>query len=158
MGNVVAIAHENQVLAGRSPSASLDRQHIGHRLAGMAQIGQSVDHGHRIETCQLLGALMRFRTTDDGVDKLAETWVKSDGDSRFPQPTSSPRNRLEPPSWAIPVSKLTRVRKLGFSNSRASTWRSKTAGRSPAAKRFFEQHRGRQDAPQICGRNIEQTQ
>lgn len=61
MGNVVAIAHENQVPSPQVAQRILDRQHISYRLAGMTQIGQSVDYGHRIEACQLLGPAVIFR-------------------------------------------------------------------------------------------------
>ena len=47
--------------------------------------------------------------------------AKSASDSRTPRPTSHPgRNKLEPPSWITPDSKLTRVRREGFSKIRAT--------------------------------------
>ena len=47
------------------------------------------------------------------------TRAKSAMLSRLPKPTSLPRNIELPPRWAMPASKLTRVRSDGFSNSRA---------------------------------------
>ena len=48
--------------------------------------------------------------------------AKSATVSRTPSPTSLPAwNRLDPPSWATPASKLTRVRSDGFSNTRPTT-------------------------------------
>ena len=54
--------------------------------------------------------------------------------SRFCHPTSEPKNIAVPPSWLMPASKLTRVRRLGFSNSNASTRRASQAGRRPDSK------------------------
>ena len=59
------------------------------------------------------------------------TRAKSAMLSRRPKPTSLPKNSELPPRWAMPASKLTRVRNEGFSNSSAITRPGSRGSRSP---------------------------
>ena len=101
-------------------------------LAGI-RVRQAVDHRHRSKTCKLGCSLMRPVRQTTASTNCPSTCVKSAGDSRFPHPTSSPK---ETGSSQLSDScfKTHSRTKTRFSKSNARTRRSRTGGRSPRAK------------------------
>ena len=120
-GDVVSIADEDQRAAFQIAESLLEGHQIGHRLAGMAVIGQAIDDRHRRPLGQP-GHL--FMLEGAGHDPIAHArqhaghvlhrLARAQADFFLAQ------QQPVPPRWVIATAKLTRVRRLGFSKIIAS--------------------------------------
>ena len=80
---------------------------------------------------QLDGRLMAIGAHHDHVDILAQHAAEIGDALARAQADVVAQNRLLPPRWIMPASKLTRVRSDGFSNSRAITRPGSSGSRRP---------------------------
>jgi len=71
-GDVVAVAHEDEVQPFQAVEFLQDRQQVGHGLAGMVVIGQAVDDRHGTPACQLQNVLVREGARHDAVHIAAQ--------------------------------------------------------------------------------------
>ena len=71
-GHVVAVTDERERVPRQPAHAPLQRVDVGQRLAGMAVVGEPVDHRHTRRRRQLLDGGMGLRAADDHIDILAE--------------------------------------------------------------------------------------
>ena len=146
-GDVVGVADPGQRVALELADQLADRVQIAQRLAGMAEIGQAVD--------DRAGAVLRpDRRPSDGDWRGSTTTsaysprtrAKSATLSRLPNPASLPRKIELPPRWAMPASKLTRVRSDGFSKIKAITRPGSSGSRRPLLALLLQILRDREDA------------
>src|SRR5471032_1151494 len=101
------------------------RLHVGQRLAGMVKIAQGVDDGHAGPLRQAFHRRVQKDAGDDGVDPAIQ--VSGDIFERLATPMGPSTATVSPPNYLMASSKVRRVRREGFSKSRAmdlpsSTW------------------------------------
>ena len=70
--HVVAVADEHELDAFETTEGLVDRQHVGHRLAWVGQVGQGVDDRHGGVTREFLDGRVRVGPDRQGVDVLAD--------------------------------------------------------------------------------------
>ena len=71
-GDVVAVADKRQRQAGEPADMGAEGVEIGEGLAGMAVVGEAVDHRHARDGGERLNRLVGLRAADDDVDVFTE--------------------------------------------------------------------------------------